>query len=374
MRHLIAYIEDNWLKQQHPVRDLDTHILAATDWLLYSQRQTKDDGVPHSFDVRQNTWLPSYPETTGYIIPTLYDVASLYQRPECAEAAKKMSLWEAKIQLDDGGVMAGHIGAEVVAPTIFNTGQVLFGWARCVEETGDETSKNALIKAADWLVNAMDSDGCWSKFPSPFAPGNVKTYNVRCAFGLVKAFEVLQDQKYLDAAQKNVDWVLSQATKNKWLLNNCLTKNPDALTHTIAYAMRGIIEVGHILEIEEYISFGTEMAHQMIKLQNQDGSFPARVKSDWSSDYTWSCITGNSQLSLNFFRLSEMTGDKNLIKPACRANYYNMSLQDTHSKNLNIKGALKGSHPINGGYMTYRYPNWATKFFIDALIKEKAIL
>ncbi|UUZ51390.1 hypothetical protein LP420_19210 [Massilia sp. B-10] len=35
------------------------------------------------------------------------------------------------------------------------------------------------------------------------------------------------------------------------------------------------------------------------------------------------------------------------------------------------RGALKGSHPVNGGYMTYKYPNWATKFFMDGLMLEQ---
>jgi hypothetical protein len=31
-------------------------------------------------------------------------------------------------------------------------------------------------------------------------------------------------------------------------------------------------------------------------------------------------------------------------------------------------GAIKGSHPIWGGYDPFRYPNWAAKFFADALM------
>ncbi|MBC8072612.1 MAG: hypothetical protein IAG13_30100, partial [Deltaproteobacteria bacterium] len=32
------------------------------------------------------------------------------------------------------------------------------------------------------------------------------------------------------------------------------------------------------------------------------------------------------------------------------------------------RGAIKGSHPIWGGYSPFTYPNWATKFFVDALL------
>ena len=55
---------------------------------------------------------------------------------------------------------------------------------------------------------------------------------------------------------------------------------------------------------------------------------------------------------------------------AIAANRYNMRAQDLTQRDLNRAGGLKGSHPVNGGYLTWRYPNWATKFFADALMLE----
>ncbi len=43
-------------------------------------------------------------------------------------------------------------------------------------------------------------------------------------------------------------------------------------------------------------------------------------------------------------------------------------LQDINSRFKEIRGAIKGSHPISGIYAPLQYPNWATKFFADALI------
>jgi hypothetical protein len=37
------------------------------------------------------------------------------------------------------------------------------------------------------------------------------------------------------------------------------------------------------------------------------------------------------------------------------------------------RGGIKGSHPINGGYHPWQYPNWAAKFFADALMLEETI-
>jgi hypothetical protein len=35
---------------------------------------------------------------------------------------------------------------------------------------------------------------------------------------------------------------------------------------------------------------------------------------------------------------------------------------------------VKGSFPIDGGYCTYMYPNWACKFFIDSNLLERRIM
>ena len=42
--------------------------------------------------------------------------------------------------------------------------------------------------------------------------------------------------------------------------------------------------------------------------------------------------------------------------------------QNIATNNSNIRGAIAGSHPIFGSYERFKYPNWAAKFFIDALL------
>ena len=69
-------------------------------------------------------------------------------------------------------------------------------------------------------------------------------------------------------------------------------------------------------------------------------------------------------------RLARLTGEIALAEHAERANRYNMSMQDLAHWNPGVRGGLKGSHPINSHYMAYRYPYWAAKFFMDALMLE----
>jgi len=39
---------------------------------------------------------------------------------------------------------------------------------------------------------------------------------------------------------------------------------------------------------------------------------------------------------------------------------------------LNEMGGVKGSQPIDGGYHPWQCPNWAAKFFADALMLDSA--
>jgi len=372
MNHWIAHAKDRLGLSFHEPQSIETHLAAAAEWLLEAQRATPDDGVAHSYNIKTGGWMASYPETTGYVIPTLYDYAHHFDKPQYRDAALKMARWEVAVQLPDGGVRAGTMAAEIVAPTIFNTGQVLFGLARAAKESGDATIHDSLVRAADWLVAAQDDDGCWRRFVSPFAHSQNGTYNTRSAFGLVRAHEVVGDARYLDSADRNVHWALSTALANGWLPGNCLTTNPDdrALTHTIAYSIRGILEVGVATENPTYIKAALSMARRVADRQNADGSLSGYFSPQWEPLCDWSCVTGNSQMALNWYRIAKATGETDLMTHARAANRFNMRIQKLDGP-LTMRGAMKGSHPIGEDYMQWKFPNWATKFFMDGLMFER---
>lgn len=372
MWHFLRAASDRLGPRTKPV-DLDTHIFAAVDWICRAHDASADGGVPHSYDLKRREWGSSYPETTGYIIPTLFDVARAYDRPALSERALRMARWQISIQMEDGGFQAGVIGADPLVPTIFNTGQILFGLTRAWEESGDETFYKAAIAAAKWLIDAQDSDGCWRKFPSPFTTTRVALYNTRTAFALAKAGATLGEPAFLDAAVRNIEWAKSEALPNGWLPGNCLSHHADdrALTHTLAYAIRGILEVGVLANRHDFIEVALRVATRTSDLQRNDGGLPGYISSDWRPLVRWSCVTGNSQMAINWARIAHLTDDPTPLKWASRANHFNMSLQDLRNTNLGIRGGIPGSFPLDGEYMTWRFPNWAAKFFIDALFLER---
>ena len=353
------------------IQDSRTHLDAVIDWLCHAQDVTGNDGVAQTYLVRKAHWANAYPETTGYIIPTFFSYAQLTGREDIFLRACRMADWECEIQLPEGGVLAGALG-DSEQPTIFNTGQVLFGWARAAEETGHGKYGNALEKAANWLCDAQDEDGCWRQFGSPMTGKQINTYNTRTAFGLTRAHAVIGDSRYLDCAVRNVEWALTQQKANGWLERNCLQDDTQPFVHTIAYAMRGIMEVGVYARREAFVAAARKIGDALLGHLRADGFLAGRFDRDWRPTVRWTCLTGDAQIAINWARLYQLTGEEKYREAAARINGFVKRTQkldgDGHER-----GGIKGSHPVNGGYHPWQYPNWPAKFFADALMLQETM-
>jgi len=357
-------------RSTRPTVDARRGLQPAAEWLARAQDATGCGGVSAYYDAAKRTWAGAYPETTGYIIPTFCHYAEFSGQSEYRERAIHMAEWESAIQLPEGGVRAGTMDATQIEPTIFNTGQVLFGWLSAWPQTQDVRFRDSLVRAADWLVNAQDPDGAWRDYASPFAAHALNTYNTRVAFGLAQAGRDLKEPRYVEAAVRNVEWALTQMRSNGWLENNDLEDNDRPLTHTIAYATRGILEVGLIAGNTGFVDAAAHIARSVAETQRRDGALPGRLDSRWRPAARWTCVTGNAQMAIIWQRLAKETGDSSWRQAAENANRFNLSIQDLTADDEGARGGIPGSHPLKGGYMKNRYPNWAAKFFMDALMLQ----
>jgi uncharacterized protein YyaL (SSP411 family) len=351
-----------------PATDNRTHLDAAITWLKHAQDVSGNGGVAQTWLVKYRKWAPAYPETTGYIIPTFYRYAAIAGDDDARQRARRMADWEIDIQHSTGGVLAGALG-DSDQPTVFNTGQVIFGWVRAYEEEKDERYRTAAIRAADWLIDIMDDDGCWRQFGSPITGKQINTYNTRSAWSLARVFEITGERRYLDAAVKNTEWALTQRNDVGWLAQNCLQDSAQPFTHTIAYAMRGLLEIGAAAQREDIIQAARVIGDAMIANLPTNGFLPGRFNDHWQPTVKWSCLTGDCQLGINWGRLFQITGEAKYKEATSRVLAFVKRTQKLDG-DPNERGGIKGSHPINGGYHPWQYPNWATKFYADALMLD----
>ena len=275
----------------------------------------------------------SYPEVTGYYIPSLLRWGE-------RERARKYAKWLCEIQREDGA----WCGAENEIPYVFDTAQVLKGLLaiRNIDSKVDKSIKSG----CEWLLSCMDENGrlitpdksLWGEYGDCS-----ELVHLYCLEPLYMASRLYGISKYEEAANKI----------KKYYLDNYMEDilNFNLLSHFYAYVIEGLCDIGE-----------TEVAQKAMQkvsmLQREDGMVPAY------KNVNWVCSTGLFQFAIIWYKLGEVEKGNRAFKYAC-------SLQ-------NSSGGWYGSYAtkeqVNGGeieeYPTYFAESeisWAVKYFMDAL-------
>jgi hypothetical protein len=354
------------------------HLLEALGWLERAQDATPDQGFARSYSIawdpyfQSRGWQPSYPETTGYLIPTLYEAAHHLDRPDLADRATRAAYWETEVQLPSGAVQGGVIG-QGRSPASFNTGQVIFGWLRAFEVTRDHRLADSARRAGRYLVSCLSDDGTWSSGQSRFALPNATLYNARTSWALAEAGIRLGEPEFTRLAGRSLRVVAARQADNGWFPDCCLTDPTQPLLHTVAYTVRGLLEGGRVLADDDLIDAAERSAAALVRTVRADGWMPGRYAADWSATVRWSCLTGQAQMVNNWIRLFLIRGDSKWLEPVPRVLRFLKATQNRLHPNPGIRGGLKGSWPVNGEYGRFQILNWATKFFADALMRDEQV-
>ena len=210
-----------------------------------AQDADEDGGVARSYSLayhpffRRRGWTPSYPETTGYIITTVFNYAKENSRQDLFDRAVRMADWECEVQMASGAVQGGTIN-DPPTPAIFNTGQVIFGWVRAYQETGVARYLASALKAGEFLLSVQDADGAWRKSLSKYASAKMPsyTYNTRTAWALLLLGKQTARQAYVDAAVRNIEFALREQLANGWFEQLPERSQPSPAPHHCLCAKR----------------------------------------------------------------------------------------------------------------------------------------
>jgi hypothetical protein len=348
---------------------LDKHLVSTIDWIKRAHTVTNVGGISKGYNLLKGCWAPAYPETSGYSIPTLLNVAAVLRRSDLRTLSLYLSNYLLESTTPEGGV--AHWGANSSSvPIVFDTGQVIFGWLAAYDASGDERFLNAAKKSGDWLVAIQDPDGFWKKNQHMDVD---KVIDTRVSWALLELFERTDREIYKQAAVNNLNWAIQQQDPDGWFNKCAFLEGEDPLTHTIAYTAVGLVESGILLGEDSYLEAAGRTADALLMHQHRDGGLSSTFASGWLETSRSSCLTGNCQVGILWLRFYGLTGDKAYLEAARKAIVYVVRTQNLETSNPNVRGAIAGSYPIYGKYERFKYPNWAAKFFVDALLRLEEI-
>jgi len=229
-----------------------------------------------------------------------------------------------------------------------------------------------MCRAAEWLVKTQDADGCWRKYPTPFAARDEKAYETHVAWGLLEAARCEPNRTYVEAALANVQWALRHQRENGWFDHCCLTDPSQPLTHTLGYALRGVLEAHRFTKDLALLHACRKTADGLLTAIQEDGFLPGRLDASWRGRVPWACLTGTVQIALCWLMLYQDTGEARYRDAAYAANNYVRRTVKIDGL-PEMRGGVKGSFPVSGGYGTYQFLSWASKFFVDSNLLENCI-
>ena len=360
------------LRPRKKVRSVREHVEAALEWLRVAQ-DGGSGSLPACYHLFLGSglrgWTAPYPEVSGYAVPTLLDAAEVLSRGDLRKRARKLGEWLLGIQAPEGWYQGGVL-CEGLGPCVFNTGQIVQGLHRLWTETGDERYREACDRATRWLVTQMAPDGSFRVEDSSIVHTTTPhTYNVRVAWIMTCFAREVGDGSLEAAARSNVRYVRERQERNGWFRDTGLESNEHPGLHEVAYTIEGLLQAGRALGDFDAVRAAEKSADALLRQLQSDGTLGGDYfGKDWKPVLRSNCLTGLCQMALIWLLIHDAGGPERYLDGARRALAFVCSTQDLDTRNESRRGGVAGSYPVNGKYMSWRYPTWAAKFFVDALL------
>ncbi len=364
-----------WTPRASELPSDDDALRGAAEWLARAQDATGDGGIAGRYSLGLG-WSSSYPETTGYCVPTLIALAEILGDERYLERARRAVAFLLSVQLPSGAFPALEIADNRTAPSPFNSAQILHGLNEWHRATGDPAVLDPIRRAGRWICDVQDGDGAWRKH---FYREIACAYNAHAACWLAEAADTVREPRFLDAAERNLRWALSLRDGEMGWFDRAGFSQTDheqrrAHTHTIAYTLEGVRRLSNRLDVNEgreaVRAAATRLAEQTERARRVAGV----LDHHWRPAADYVCLTGSAQLAVVWIHVGISSGDLRLINAAFKAIDAVKTSQALAHPNAGIRGGVPGSWPVGGAYIPHAIPNWAAKFFVDALCAKRAWL
>lgn len=347
-------------------------IRAVLYWFIQAQLAWKTGGISARYKFKEQKWQGPYPETTGYLIPSLLSLSQIPQFSDARSIAVSAAEWLASRQRSDGAVRCNvelpeNTGSSPDEIIIFDLGAILQGFTSIA--TVNRDYQNNAEKLAEFIINCQGSDGIWHNYLYFDYFG---THNSLVAYSLINAGIIFGENKYIAAGEACLRALIPNFRKNGFI-DFCSFQNSrssPAFLHPFVYSIEGFLKTAEITKDDEWL----QPIKSSLKFLKDDMERTGKINvayynENLERDSEFAATTANAQIADCWLRYSRLTGDDNYIQVAKKTLDVLCQLVMMEGQPGYI-GAIPASYPVNGGYGSYTVNNWTLKYFLDACIQE----
>jgi hypothetical protein len=355
-RHHPAELFQTEISDQQLVRWYET----LCRWLIQAARAA-EPAFANSYHAK-NGWQNGHVETTGYTIPTALQAARHSANAELHGRALRAAEWLLQWKSSEGAFAWFHplYGYQAL---VFDNCAVLQGLIESWRAGKDDRFLDAARGVARWVISLQAEDGSWVRGSYK---GLAHSYYTRAAWPLLQLAEITSDDKVRHAAVKHIDWAVSNIDIDGFP-RKCGFESDDALTHTIAYFIEGLLEASEILGETRYADVARATLDQVLRQFSKLRFMPGEFRPGWEANTSFTCLPGNAQLALCCIRSMEQTGKAAYGDSAMRLLRANCAAPTLDANDAASNG-VRASYPVTGDYLPLHLPLWGAKFSIDAIL------
>jgi hypothetical protein len=342
------------------------HQRATLEWLLRSLARGRGGSCAH-FSLAGG-WSKPCPETTGQLIATLLALAPRHAEFGLKTRAIQLGRWLLSIQNPDGSWNGGlHPSNGLPWPSVFNTGQVLNGLLALFRAGCGQEFLVAAARGATWLRVGQDERGLWPVVD--YRASLTPSYYTSVFWPMLDAWLETGDSRLRAGAEAGLETVLARVRDNGAIERSGFGDDGVAFTHTIASTLRGLLECSRLLDAWDDVGARAVPALERLlhEAQSRAGRLPGEFDEAWNARGDFECLAGSAQTAIALLMWERESDDPRIARGAASLVERVCATQNLRHPIAGLRGAVAGSWPIWGRYMTLRYPNWAAKYHCDAL-------
>ena len=358
------------------------HVKNSLNWIKNAQEAYPDGGISRGFCLLGKTeksnylgWQLSYPETSGYLLPTLINIKKKFKLDNIDSVIDRLAYFLYSVSKAKA-VKGGSLNKKN-SFSVFDTAQVIRGLIAYYKFRNNDIFKKRAIDCGNFILDSEINNS--GKISSKYIAEKsiLISENDGChiyvAPALLELFKITNNVSFKNLAIRIIETTLKYQSRNGYFEKSDFSKNDKILTHNLGYILEGLIDSYLIIGEQKYLDSAELTLKNLLYLIEQDGSLNGYITNELkNSDDKYECLVGSAQIAICFYKFAKIKKNKSFEEAGEKIFFNLKKKQNNYDENFGGGiGAIWGSWPISGKYQQYEAINWANKFYLDLILENQ---